>query len=334
MNVVSTRLAKCSDKPGSAARAALLASLALAPLLLAVSPPGQAQDSPPIVASLNAPPAGLACEVAAAATSVYFQFTNPPFQVSQISLYLDGRGVPEEAVNEQWPTVTLNRGLHPGSNTIDIVASGGAGQQIQRRMVVQVGGMSDGSAGQPQVRCDDSATAPPQEMADQAPAGMAGAEPQPMAVPDSPPPLDAMPPPDDGYPPPVYLYSAYPAVAFGSWVPLAPFFRFGLFYASYHPHFAPPHQARGTPRNGYGFGSPRLVEPRLAPRYVGPSYSTVYSAPVRQYRPVPQYRPAPQYRPIQAYRQAHPPSFHASAFAARAGGGRSVPLSHGGERRR
>src|SRR5690349_21529235 len=79
---------------------ALLTAAGVLPLLAAA-----AETDQPIVASLNPPPAGLACAAAAAATSVYFQFANPPFEVSQISLYLDGKGVAQDAIEDHWPTV-------------------------------------------------------------------------------------------------------------------------------------------------------------------------------------------------------------------------------------
>src|SRR5882757_6033642 len=165
MNAQSDRITHSSPRPVSRPRLALLAVLAVIPALGAVSAAAQAQTQTqgtdqPIVASLNPPPAGLACDAAAAATSVYFQFANPPFQVSQVSLYLDGKGVPQDAVDEHWPTVTLSKGLHPGSNTVDIVANGASGQHIERRMLVQVGGTADGAAaGTAQVACDDNAVA-------------------------------------------------------------------------------------------------------------------------------------------------------------------------------
>jgi len=367
MNAMSVPLAKFRLKTGSRPRAALLAALAAASVLGAVSGTSQAQagGDQPIVASLNPPPVGLACDAAAAATSVYFQFTNPPFQVSQISLYLDGRGVPQDAVDEHWPTVTLSRGLHPGSNTIDIVANGGAGQQIQRRMVVQVGGASDGSAGSAQVACDDAAAAQPAapDVADQPQPGVVEGDPEPVAVQDSPQVIYDTPPQpaydygyDDGYPPPVYFYSPYPLVAFGPWVPFVPFFGFGFFFSHYHPHFAAPHMVvnnnyghGGWNGRSAGYGGDRYAAPRARGNYStwrGRSPVTAYrgngqaAAPrsaqsqpyhASNYARAPQYRPAPQqsYRPApqQTFRPAPQQSFHPSAPG---GGGHSAPASHGG----
>jgi len=266
MNVPSARFAQFSLKAASRPRAALLAVLALAPLLGAVSPASQAQSQAaggdqPIVASLNPPPAGLDCTSAAAATSVYFQFANPPFQISQISIYLDGKGVAQDAVDEHWPTVTLSKGLHPGSNTVDIVANGASGQHIERRMLVQVGGASNGATGTAQVACDDAAVAQQQaplatdpgagSWDDQTQYGAVG-DPPPVVVQDSPPVVyDDPPQVVYDYPPPVYVYSPYPVVAFGPWVPFVPFFGFGFFYSHYHPYFGSPRFVNG---GYYGHG--------------------------------------------------------------------------------
>lgn len=263
-------------------RRALLAMLAAAPLLGAVAAPSLAEQTQPIVASLNPPPAGLNCTDAAAATSVYFQFSDPPFQVSQISLYLDGAGVPQDAVDEHWPTVTLGKGLHPGTNTVDVVANGANGQHIERRLVVQVGDDGRAGTGTAQVACDDSALPQAQQaqqswddgnpLPDQAP-------PPPAVAADAPPPSDTPPPvayDDSGAPPPaygdqayvqpdagyadsvpVYVYTPYPVVDLG-WVPFVPFFGFGFFYSHYHPWFPPPHYGGGWSGGGGGWhgGSP------------------------------------------------------------------------------
>ena len=263
MNTQSDRIAQSSSRPVSRPRLALLAALALIPALGAVSATAQAQTQgtdQPIVASLNPPPAGLACDAAAAATSVYFQFANPPFQVSQISLYLDGKGVAQDAVDEHWPTVTQSKGLHPGSNTVDIVANGASGQHIERRMLVQVGGAADGAAaGTAQVACDDNAVA--QQGVE--PGEVAAVDPNQPIVDDSEPPVvvvqdtpqviyDTQPQVVYDYPPPVYIYTPYPVVAFGPWVPFVPFFGFGFFYHNYHPYFSPPRVVVNNHYYGHG----------------------------------------------------------------------------------
>ncbi|MBV8062781.1 MAG: hypothetical protein JOY51_04250, partial [Nevskia sp.] len=249
MNILSggaTRVARCAVAP---ARAALLAALGLLPALAALPAPARAAATDqPIVASINPPPAGLACDAAAAATSVYFQFANPPFQVSQLSLYLDGKGVAQDAIDEHWPTVTLSKGLHTGTNTVDIVANGDNGQHIERRMVVQVGGSAAAGNGTAQVACSDTAVAqapqavvadpavPAAVVDENAPSVVGGDDPEPVVVQDTPPVVyDTPPPVVYDYPQPVYVYNPYPVVAIDPWIPLVPFFGFGFFYSTFHP---------------------------------------------------------------------------------------------------
>lgn len=242
---------------------ALLAAAGVLPLLAAA-----AETDQPIVASLNPPPAGLACDAAAAATSVYFQFANPPFEVSQISLYLDGKGVAQDAIEDHWPTVTMTKGLHPGTNTVDIVANGNSGQHIERRMVVQVGGAAAGGNGSAQVNCDDGTTvaqAPqpqavvpadaPEVVDETAPSVVGGDEPEPVVVEDNPPVVYEQPPAVVySYPAPVYVYNPYPVVAIDPWIPLVPFFGFGFFYSHYHPWYAPPRVVYNNYYHGGGWG--------------------------------------------------------------------------------
>ncbi|MDR3417866.1 MAG: hypothetical protein P4L83_16960 [Nevskia sp.] len=234
---------------------AVAAVLAAAPLLAALPLPGLAADQS-IVASLNPPPAGLSCTDAAAATSVYFQFANPPFQITQVSLYVDGQGVPQDAVSEHWPTVTLSKGLHAGRNTVDLVANGASGQHIERRLVVLVGGSADANDVTPAiVDCNDGAVAQlapadpalanPPLAGEVAPSVVGGGEPEPVTVVDTPPPAvydepAAVAYPAPVYPAPVYVYTPYPVVAIDPWVPLLPFFAFGFFYSNYHPYCPPP----------------------------------------------------------------------------------------------
>jgi hypothetical protein len=255
----------------------LFCAIAAAPLLAAAAAPLQSNvvGDEAIVASLNPPPAGSSCTDAAARTSVYFNFAHPQFQVSQISLYLDGRGVPNDAVDEHWPTVTLKGGLHPGLNRIDVVASGAAGQTMDRRLQLQIGNAAGADAAAVTVACDDAAptaqAAPsgdgPQAVAfgDAAAADPAAtaAVPVPMPNPvpvdntaavEAPPPAEVEAPPalvdpavyadaapaSYDYPAPVYIYSPYPVVALEPWVPFIPFFGFGYFYSNFHPWCPPP----------------------------------------------------------------------------------------------
>jgi hypothetical protein len=101
-----------------------------------------ADDS--IVASYTPPAAeGLACSEAARQTTVSFEFRRTPFQIRQLSLYVDGRGVSPGVVQEVWPRVTLIAGLHPGRNLVEVVATGDGRQSMQRQLVVLIGEEAD-----------------------------------------------------------------------------------------------------------------------------------------------------------------------------------------------
>lgn len=263
MNITAGRNGAVAPRSRRVARTALAAALGLLPLTW----PALAADAAgaePIVASLNPPPEGLSCDQAAAATSVYFQFANPPFQISQLSLYLDGKGVAQDAIDEHWPTVTMKSGLHAGTNTVDIVANGDNGQHIERRMVVQVGGTATDSAGVAQVSCNDAVAQAPQTVPQPydgnappvADAGEVAEEPpEPVVVEQSPPVVYEEPAPVVyDYPAPVYVYNPYPVVAIDPWVPFVPLFGFGFFYSHYHPWYSPPRVVVNNYYHGGGGG--------------------------------------------------------------------------------
>ncbi len=81
----------------------------------------------------------LPCAEAAQRSTVSFEFRRMPFQITQVSLYVDGRGLAPDAVAEDWPRVTLTRGLHAGRNLVEVVATGQSRQSMQRRLTVLVG---------------------------------------------------------------------------------------------------------------------------------------------------------------------------------------------------
>jgi hypothetical protein len=334
-----------------AAATVLLATSGTPVLAQQGAPQGAAAGAEPIVASLNPPPYGLSCDAAASATSVYFQFANPPFQIAQVSLYLDGRGVPQDAVQEQWPTVTLVKGLHPGSNTIDVVASSASGQQIQRRMLVQVGGAPSSPAdtsGSAQVPCTDgaapaTATAGPYASGEYPYPAPATVDASPELM-DQPPLLAVEDMPQEYYdtqyqPPqplygyaPAYVYNAYPLVALGPWVPIVPFFGFGFFFSHYHPHFAPPRVVVGNAygHGGWGgnwsgnwhggaggFASGHYIAPSRDAGWRGAAAVPLYHVPAQPYRG---YAPPPAargYAPPAAARAAYqPPRYQAPTYQA------------------
>jgi hypothetical protein len=231
---------------------ALVVPLLWAPIAGADDPTAVGDET--VVASLNQPPAGLSCADAAAQASVYFQFVKPPFPVKQLSLYLDGHGVPEGDIDEHWPTVTLKRGLHPGRNTVDVVATGEGGQSFDRRLVVLVGltpTAEDSAAAM--VNCNDTAVTQAVPEAVQSGAASGVVEEEAPAVVEAPPTIIEEGPtyyeggtviyedePVYYYPAPVYVYNPYPVVALAPWAPIVPFFSFTFFYSHYHPYCPPP----------------------------------------------------------------------------------------------
>lgn len=249
---------KLKRYPSAALLAAVpLLSVMALPAYAATPALAQANDEA-VVASLNLPPDHLNCEDAAAQTSVYFNFPQPPFQITQISLYLDGHGVPEDTVETHWPTVTLTSGLHPGRNTVDVVASGASGQTLNRRLVVLVGNAAGGDAVPPaHVACDNTIAS----TADDDESDEVEGEPEPVVVEPQPRVVVREQPEVVYYDTPVYIYRPYPVVAFDPYVPIIPFFSFGIFYSHYHPYYRPPvvvyhpHRPyRGDPRwHGGGY---------------------------------------------------------------------------------
>src|ERR1043165_627081 len=95
--------------------------------------------APRVIASLTQPPGGLDCERAADEAKVVFDFQQPRSDVKQISVFINGEGVPQKDVEQEWPTVTVLHGLDPGRNTVELVAKGKDGKAISHKLVVLVG---------------------------------------------------------------------------------------------------------------------------------------------------------------------------------------------------
>lgn len=149
-------------RPGTARSASKAGVAAL--LLLGLQIPVLAQDSTAapassdvIVASLNPVAEGQACSDAASQAQVSFDFQKPDFDIKQISLYVDGHGVAPDAVNQQWPRVTLTKGLHQGRNTVEIVATGDNDRSLARQLTVLIGAEpQSGDENAAVVQCDSS----------------------------------------------------------------------------------------------------------------------------------------------------------------------------------
>lgn len=211
------------------------ATLALAPAVVLAAEEAQPGGDASIVASLDTPKDHLSCEDAAAQTQVFFQFANPPFVIQEVTLYLDGKGVADDAIDSHWPTITLKSGLHPGRNTVDVVATGENGRTLNRRLVVLVGSaVAEDEVPPARVSCDQTVASTGDIEDDDADQN----EPEPVIVENEPRRFDRQPEiVEDG---PVYVYRPYPVVAFDPFVPIVPVFGFGFFYSHYHPYYRPP----------------------------------------------------------------------------------------------
>lgn len=91
---------------------------------IALAAAAPAYAAPNVIASLAQPPGGLACSEAVNQTQVVFDFKEPRSDLKQISVFVNGKGLPESAISEDWPRLTVLKGLHPGRNTVEVYATG------------------------------------------------------------------------------------------------------------------------------------------------------------------------------------------------------------------
>lgn len=110
----------------------------LAAAFLAISTQAMAAE-PRVLASVIQPPGGLDCDRAADQASVVFDFQQPRADIKQVSVFVNGKGVKEDAVSQDWPRLTLKRGLHVGRNTVEAVATGADDKSVSHKLTVLVG---------------------------------------------------------------------------------------------------------------------------------------------------------------------------------------------------
>jgi hypothetical protein len=115
-------------------------ALVAATLLLATC---AAQAAPKVVASLVQPPGGLSCTDAAERTQVVFDFQRPRKDLQKVSVFVNGEGVPEKDVAQDWPRLRVLHGLHPGRNTVEVFATDRKGRAIAHELVVLIGEKPD-----------------------------------------------------------------------------------------------------------------------------------------------------------------------------------------------
>ncbi|MDB5987392.1 MAG: hypothetical protein JWR16_2445 [Nevskia sp.] len=203
--------------------AALLLGLSALPCRVVAD---DAVDDRSIAASVNVPAQGLSCDEAAAQASVSFKALNIPFDVQRVSVFVDGNGLQESAVDQAWPTVVVRQGLHPGRNLVEFILYGPDNQSMDRKQTVLIGTPpTAGDVAPAQIACvgtvaaDDEAVQP----------ALATEE----TASDAPPAVD----PDAAYyEGPVYTY--YPApVFFGPVIPVGYFSAPPVIYAPPPPLF-------------------------------------------------------------------------------------------------
>ncbi len=110
----------------------------LAAAVMAVTTNGAAA-APRVLASLIQPPGGLDCGRAADEAQVVFDFQQPRSDVKQISVFVNGHGLKESEVTQEWPRLTVKRGLRQGRNTVEAVATGADGKAVSHKLTVLVG---------------------------------------------------------------------------------------------------------------------------------------------------------------------------------------------------
>jgi hypothetical protein len=98
-----------------------------------------AHAAPSVVASLTQPPGGMACAQAAEEAQVVFDFKEPRSDVKQLSVFVNGKGLREEAIAEEWPRVYVMEGLRQGRNKVEIYTTGADNKTEAHTLTVLVG---------------------------------------------------------------------------------------------------------------------------------------------------------------------------------------------------
>ena len=181
-------------------------------------------DDSAIKVSLSRVDASLPCDEVGDRTRVTFDARGAGFKPRQLRLLLNGEPVTADRVLDAWPKVTLEGGLLPGRNTVELVAETSAGDSIERELVVKVGDSVHSSDGV-QLACQSAFVASAPQVVAPAPQMTRGDTP-PTVVYSAPPAVvySAPPPVYYGYPsygyPSSYYYGGYygwggPAVTLG-----------------------------------------------------------------------------------------------------------------------
>jgi len=222
-------------------------------------------DTRTVLASVNVSAPGLSCDAAAAQASVTFKVVGAPFTVQRYSVFIDGNGLPESAVDEAWPSVAVHQGFHPGRNLIEFILYGADNQSLDRKQTLLIGtAPNSGDIAPAQIDCvgavaqDDESAWPALALngTGQAAGQPSGDQYGNQGVDEPPTVIESTPAYFDG---PIYTY--YPAPVFFGPVFSAGYFsapliiyspRPPLFYDNHRgPHYRPG-SAGGNVHQGYG----------------------------------------------------------------------------------
>lgn len=191
--------------------------LALLPLMSTAAQ--AAGNDAAIKVSLSRVDASLPCDEVGDRTQVTFDARGAGFKPRQLRVLLNGEPVPAERVHDAWPRVTLDGGLLPGRNTVELIAETPDGTPVERGLVVKVGDSVHSSDGV-QLACQPAV---------EASAAQAVAPPPQTTVVETPPAVVYA-------PPPAVVYSAPPPVYYGY-----PYYDYppGYYYGGYYGYGGP-----------------------------------------------------------------------------------------------
>ncbi len=102
-------------------------------------------DNKIVLAAVNVPTPGLSCDDAAAQASVTFKVVGAPFTVQRYSVFIDGNGLPESALDEAWPSIAVQQGFHPGRNLVEFILYGADNQSLDRKQTLLIGAAANSS---------------------------------------------------------------------------------------------------------------------------------------------------------------------------------------------
>lgn len=110
-----------------------------AALLLPVAASAAPQLARNIHVDLSHAQPGQSCSTVGQRTRVRFDASAVSFRPTRVEVLLNGAPVAGDRVRYAWPEVTLDGGLLPGRNTVELIAHRKDGSAIQRNIVIKIG---------------------------------------------------------------------------------------------------------------------------------------------------------------------------------------------------